>query len=62
MDEQKLKAALVNYLETGAEEMLAELFAVHGLNGPVANFVDFIQAFCKIADEICPIIASENNV
>jgi hypothetical protein len=61
MDEQKLKSGLLNYLETGAEEELSKLLLIHGLTSALPVIVDFLTAFCKISDEVCPILLTGEN-
>jgi hypothetical protein len=56
MNEQQLKAALIAYLETGAEELLSEFLANQELNVGATKIVSFLTAFCKISDEVCPYI------
>jgi hypothetical protein len=56
MDEQQLKAALLAYLETGAEELLTDFLAKAGMGIPLDKVVSFLLAFCKISDELCPYI------
>jgi hypothetical protein len=61
MDEQKLKSSLLNYLETGVEEELSKLLSIHGLSSPLPAIIDFLTAFCKISDEVCPILLTGEN-
>jgi hypothetical protein len=56
MDEQQLKAALIAYLETGAEELLSEFLASEEIAVGSNKIVAFLTAFCKISDEVCPYI------
>jgi hypothetical protein len=56
MNEQELKAALINYLETGAEELLSRFLAQQEMAIGANKIVSFLIAFCKISDEVCPYI------
>jgi hypothetical protein len=56
MDPQELRTALLKYLETGAEELLSTFLAKQEIAIGADKIVSFLNAFCKISDELCPYI------